>query len=952
MLDGRRADTKTVRALREADEGYRGPLQDPGIHGWRGRPIAYRGVLMQNVMERHWHHLPESEVVDFLDADATRGLDRLEAEERQGRYGPNALTPPKGRGALLRFLDQFNQALVYVLLVATVVKLFLGGYVDAGVIFGVVLLNAIIGFVQESKAVSALDALSRSLVTEATVMRGGERHRVDARELVPGDLVLLASGDKVPADMRLLRARDLRVDESALTGESVPVEKCAGELPHDTPLADRLNMAYSSTFVTFGTAAGLVTATGDDTEVGRISELIAQSDPLETPLTRQIAHFSGLLLYGILGLAALTFGVGLLHGETWVDMFMAAVALAVAMIPEGLPAVLTITLAIGVARMAKRNAIIRRLPAVETLGSTTVICSDKTGTLTRNEMTVQRLWAGGEFYAMSGVGYAPEGELTADGKRVEAGARPALAELLRAGLLCNDAVLREAEGLWHVEGDPTEGALLTAAAKAGFAAAAEHANNPRVDAIPFESEHQYMATLHGGGDQVVYLKGSVEALLPRCEGAIDRDGNLVPLDADGVRDRVEEMAARGLRVLAFARLDGHEESRIDHPDFTAGLTFLGLQGMIDPPREEAIRAVAACRRAGVSVKMITGDHALTASAIAGQIGLDARAGDRALPPALTGRELAELHDDGLIAAAADTAVFARVTPEQKLRLVEAIQARGAVVAMTGDGVNDAPALRRADIGVAMGQTGTEVAKEASDMVLTDDNFATIEAAVEEGRGVFDNLTKFITWILPTNAGQGLVILVAVLLAQPLPVLPVQALWINMTTAVLLGLTLAFEPREPGLMDRPPRPPGSPILDMVLLQRILLVGLMLLAGSFGLFEWTLRQGGSLDEARTVAVNVFAVGQAFYLLNCRSLRWSMFRIGVFSNLWVWAGIAAMAVVQLAFTYLPIMNQLFRTAPISATHWLAILGVGLTIYAVMGVEKMVRPRAAEGMAGSRTG
>jgi magnesium-transporting ATPase (P-type) len=901
-------------------------------------------------MESHWHHLPETEVADLLDADPERGLDRLAAEERQRRFGPNALTPRKGRGPLLRFLDQFNQALVYVLLAAILVKLALGGYVDAGVIFAVVLLNAVIGFVQESKAANALDALSRALTTEATVVRAGERRRVDALELVPGDLVLLASGDKVPADLRLLRVRDLKVDESALTGESVPVEKRAGPLGHDTPLADRANMAYSSTFVTFGTAAGLVTATGDETEVGRISELIARVDPLETPLTRQIAQFSRLLLYGILGLATLTFGIGLSHGESWVDMFMAAVALAVAMIPEGLPAVLTVTLAIGVARMARRHAIIRRLPAVETLGSTTVICSDKTGTLTRNEMTVQRLWAAGEEYALSGVGYAPEGELTADGDAVALVSRPALAELLRAGLLCNDAVLREDGGGWRIEGDPTEGALLTAAAKVGFDAAQEHGAAPRLDAIPFESEHQYMATLHGGASPMVYLKGSVEALLSRCDTTLNPEGMVVPIDPEAVRARVEDLAARGLRVLAFARLDGTERSGIDHPDLAGGLTFLGLQGMIDPPREEAVRAVAACRRAGISVKMITGDHALTAAAIAGQIGLVEAQAEGALPTALSGRELAALHDDELIEAAAETAVFARVTPEQKLRLVEAIQARGAVVAMTGDGVNDAPALRQADIGVAMGLAGTEVAKEASDMVLTDDNFATIEAAVEEGRGVFENLTKFITWILPTNAGQGLVILVAVLFAQPLPVLPVQALWINMTTAVLLGLTLAFEPREPGLMDRPPRSPGAPILDAVLLQRILLVGLMLLAGAFGLFEWALHHGASVEQARTVAVNVFAVGQAFYLLNCRSLRWSMFRIGVFSNPWVWAGIAAMAAVQLAFTYLPIMNQLFHTAPISASYWLAILAVGLVIYVVMGLEKLARPRGVQGPTDAR--
>jgi len=897
---------------------------------------------MQDLLEKHWHHLPAAEVLDLLDANAERGLDRFEVLERQERFGPNALTPPKGKSALRRFLEQFHDALVYILLAAILVKLALGGYVDAAVIFGVVLVNAIIGFVQENKALSALAALSRALTTEATVLRAGEKQRVDARELVPGDLVLLASGDKVPADLRLLKVRDLQVDESALTGESVPVAKAAGELPHDTGLADRTNMAYSSTLVTYGTATGLVSAIGDGTEVGRISELIASAQQLDTPLTRQVASFSRYLLYAILGLAALTFLVGLLHGESWVNMFMAAVALAVAMIPEGLPAVLTITLAIGVGRMARGNAIIRRLPAVETLGSTTVICSDKTGTLTRNEMTVQRLWAGGALFDLTGVGYSPEGELRQDGQPVDAAKHPAMLTLARAGLLCNDSVLREEDGTWRIEGDPTEGALLVAARKAGLQFDDIQAAAPRLDSIPFESEHQFMATLHGGDAPIVYLKGSAEALLPRCTGALDTHGEIARLDVEAVHAELEAMAKEGLRVLAFAQMPAPEgQTTVDHPDLTAGLTFVGLQGMIDPPREEAIRAVAACHGAGIRVKMITGDHAVTAAAIAGQIGLDHRARRGAVPTALTGKQLAALSDDELTDAVEETAVFARVTPEQKLRLVEALQARNEVVAMTGDGVNDAPALRRANIGVAMGITGTEVAKEASDMVLTDDNFATIEAAVEEGRGVFDNLTKFITWILATNAGQGLVILVAVLLAQPLPVLPVQALWINMTTAVFLGLTLAFEPKEPGLMTRPPRIPGSPILTGELVMRIALVGLMLLIGAFGLFEWALRQGASEGEARTIAVTVFAVGQSFYLLNCRSLRWSMFRLGLMSNPWIWVGIATMMLAQLAFIYLPVMNQLFHTAPMDAGYWLPILAIGLVIYLVMGLEKTLRRR-----------
>ena len=895
---------------------------------------------MQDLLERHWHHLPATEVLDLLDADGERGLDRFEVTGRQERFGPNALTPPKGKSPLRRFLEQFHQALVYILLAAILVKLALGGYVDAAVIFGVVLLNAILGFVQENKALSALAALSRGLTTEATVLRAGAKQRIDARDLVPGDLVLLASGDKVPADLRLLRVRDLQVDESALTGESVPVAKAAGEQAHDATLADRRNMAYTSTLVTYGTATGVVTAIGDATEVGNISGLIAGAQQLDTPLTRQVARFSHYLLYVILALAVLTFLVGLWHGESWVAMFMAAVALAVAMIPEGLPAVLTITLAIGVGRMARRNAIIRRLPAVETLGSTTVICSDKTGTLTRNEMTVQRLWAGGSQFDLTGVGYSPEGELRREERPVDPGANPALLALLRAGLLCNDSILRQNDGAWRIEGDPTEGALLVAARKAGLDAEEAQAAAPRLDAVPFESEHQYMATLHAGAARMIYMKGSVESLLARCGGALDAKGEAVPLDADAVHAQVVDMAKAGLRVLAFAQHPaGEDQETLDHPHLAGGLTFIGLQGMIDPPREEAIRAVSACRDAGIRVKMITGDHAVTAAAIAGQIGLDHRVGPGGVPAALTGKQLTALSDAELTSAAHDTAVFARVTPEQKLRLVQALQARGEVVAMTGDGVNDAPALRRADIGVAMGITGTEVAKEAADMVLTDDNFATIAAAVEEGRGVFDNLTKFITWILATNAGQGMVILVAVMLAQPLPVLPVQALWINMTTAVFLGLALAFEPREPNLMARPPRVPGSPILNGELALRIVMVGLMLLIGAFGLFEWALYHGASEEQARTIAVNVFAVGQSFYLLNCRSLRWSMFRLGLLSNPWIWAGIAIMMLAQLAFTYLPLMNRMFHSAPIDAFYWLPIIGVGLAIYLVMEMEKIYR-------------
>jgi magnesium-transporting ATPase (P-type) len=588
-----------------------------------------------------------------------------------------------------------------------VYKLYLGDWVAAGVIFGVVLLNAIIGFVQEGKALSALAALTHALKTEATVLRSGEKQRIDATELVPGDIVLLQSGDKVPADMRLLDCRELQIDESALTGESVPVSKQVAVLLHDTLLADRSNMLYSSTLVTYGTGKGVVVATGDNTEIGRISELINSAEVLATPLTRKIAKFSHILLFVILGLATLTFFVGLAHGESWESLFMASVSLSVAMIPEGLPAVMTITLAIGVSRMAKRNAIIRHLPAVETLGSTTVICSDKTGTLTRNEMTVQQVWAGQEPFAIEGIGYVPEGCITQNGKTVEISTKPSLQECLQAGLLCNDAVLKQSEQTWVISGDPTEGALLVSARKVGLEYAALLKQMPRLDAIPFESQYQYMATLHSnaaGGENIIYLKGSVESVLQRCNTLLDESSSPAPLRPAEITAQVELMASQGLRVLAFARLPVSTGTQhIDHDSVANGMQFIGLQAMIDPPREEVIPAIAACRSAGIQVKMITGDHALTAAAIAEKIGLSNA--DNGETTVHTGTELEAMNGAELTQAVSITSVFARVTPEQKLRLVEALQASGEVTAMTGDGVNDAPAVRKADIGIAMGITG-------------------------------------------------------------------------------------------------------------------------------------------------------------------------------------------------------------------------------------------------------
>ncbi len=897
---------------------------------------------MNSLIGKHWHHLPADEVIGLLDGDKEKGLDLFEVETRQKHFGPNAITGKKGRGPLLRLLLQFHQPLIYILLAAGTVTALLQEWVDSGVIFGVVLVNAFIGFVQEAKAVKAIEALARTMTTEATILRAREKRRISSTKVVPGDIIFLQSGDKVPADMRLFQARDLQVDESALTGESVPVGKKPDVLDHDTGLADRRNMAYASALVTYGQGVGIVVAIGDQTEVGRISELISSTEALATPLTRKIARFSHILLYAILALAAVTFVAGLMRGQSVFDMFMAAVALAVGAIPEGLPAAMTITLAIGVSRMARRRAVIRKLTAVETLGSTTVICSDKTGTLTENQMTVQEIVAGGERFEVSGAGYAPTGGILRQGVAVDTPGSPALMECLKAGLLCNDSLLVQVEGRWAVQGDPTEGALLVSAVKAGLDLGILGKELPRIDAIPFESQHQYMATLHSGGADnpgIMYVKGSVETILERCALSLDSAGRPAVLDAERIHGAVGEMAARGLRVLAFARGEiKRGTTGLNHPDLASGLIFLGLQGMIDPPRQEAILAVQKCHTAGIRVKMITGDHALTASSIARQVGLHNPS------DVVTGKALTGISDLELIDVAERTSVFARVTPEQKLRLVEALQAKGNVVAMTGDGVNDAPALKRADIGVAMGITGTDVAKEAADMVLMDDNFASIEAAVEEGRGIFDNLTKFIVWTLPTNLGEGLVILAAIFAGVPLPILPVQILWINMTTAVLLGLMLAFEPKEPGIMSRPPRDPRAPILTGVLGWRLFIVGMLLLAGAFGLFEWELMTGATVAEARTVAVNVFVLVELFYLFNCRSLTQSAFRLGFFSNPLLFGGVAIMVILQMMFTYLPTMNIMFHSAPISIEAWGRILVVSVLSSFVVGIEKWLRARGVK--------
>jgi magnesium-transporting ATPase (P-type) len=891
-----------------------------------------------------WHAHPVDHVSAHLETDVHHGLSHEEADRRLGVHGHNRLTQQAGRSAWRRLLAQFHQPLIYILIASGVAAGALGEWVDASVILGVVIINAVVGFIQEGRAEQALAALARTVASEVSVQRGGARHRLNAEGLVPGDVVHLGAGERVPADLRVTHAAGLQATEAALTGESAAVGKHTQALPEATRVAERTNMMFAGTLVVAGQGKGVVVATGDRTETGRIAALLSATTSLQTPLTRAMATFSNLLLVVILALALVTFVVGMARGEAAVDMLMAAVALAVGAIPEGLPAALTVTLAIGVARMARRRAIIRRLPAVETLGSTTVICSDKTGTLTENQMTVEALFAGGRAYTVSGRGYVPSGQIC-DAGGGEAALAGALRECLVAGVLCNDAALIKREGEWAIDGDPTEGALIVAARKAGLDEASVTALCPREAELPFDATRQTMATLHQiEGQRVVFAKGALERLLPRCEHMLDADGQPVPLDAAAIEAAAGAMAGRGLRVLAFARR-APATALADETDIDAQLCFIGLQGMIDPPRARATAAVKACHRAGIEVKMITGDHAATALAIARQLGI-AEADDRVL----TGRELAALDDAGLSAMVRDVRVFARVEPAEKLRLVRALQQHREVVAMTGDGVNDAPALKAADIGVAMGAGGTDVAKEAADMVLTDDNFATIEAAVEAGRGVYDNLVKFITWTLPTNFGEGLVILAAIFAGVALPITPLQILWINMTTAVLLGMTLAFEPIESDVMHRPPRPPGEPILDRVLGRRIVVVGVIMLAGAFGLFMRWLELTGSEAIARSVAVNVFVMVEVTFLFACRSLRRPFWRVSPTSNLWVWGGAGLMAGLQLLFTYWAPMQTVFGTADIPLAAWGEVVLVGLVALVIVEVEKALW-RPARGAASHKS-
>ena len=895
---------------------------------------------MENQEQKFWHSIEINDVLKEFNSDSHTGLKESEIPERQQKYGKNILTQKKGDGPIKRFFLQFHNSLLYVLIISGFITLFLKQWADCSVIFGVVLVNAIVGFIQESKALKSLEALAKSMTTQAVVMRDGKRMHIDSSEIVPGDILFFVSGDKVAADIKLISSRELQINESALTGESLPVEKNINTLPSSTVLADRKNMLYASTLVTYGSGKGVVIATGDHTEVGKISQLISSADVLETPLTQRMAKFSVFLIYLIMSMAAITFGVGIYHNQGWVLMFLAAIGLSVAAIPEGLPAAMTITLAIGVSRMAKRKAIIRKLPAVETLGSTTVICSDKTGTLTENQMTVVEMFTDGKTIELSGTGYSFDGQLKLKENNTVIGIEysKSLKLCLIAGYLCNDAKIISIEGKNDVQGDPTEGALIVSGAKAKLNDEIVE-QYPRIDTIPFESQYQYMATLHeNGGTNIAFVKGAIEKLTTMCSYMLDKQGNKIPFDKTEIMKVANEMATRGLRVLCFAYTDLDENHKqLRHEDIATGLTFVGLQAMIDPARPEVIDAVKKCHSAGIKIKMITGDHALTASAIAKAIGIIK--GENADYTAITGSQLEQYDDEQLKEIAVKYSVFARVTPEQKLRLVRALQVQNNIAAMTGDGVNDAPALKQANIGVAMGITGTEVAKESADMVLTDDNFASIVAAVEEGRCVFDNIRKFIIWTLPTNMAQGIAMMTAIFLnMSELPILPAQILWINMSTALFLGMMLSFEPKEDGIMDRDPVSPDMKIMDGIFWYRLVIISAIIVTGVIVLFNYELAHGATLAQARGVAVSVFIVCQSMYLLNCRSMTKSMFSLGLFSNPYIWLGIFIMFATQFVFLYVSPVNTFFSAEGISLASWGRLFILGFIVYTVIGISKFV--------------
>lgn len=884
--------------------------------------------------DKVWHEKASEEVIDAFQTDKG-GLSSEEAAARLEAYGPNRLPEAAKQRPLIRFLKHFHNILIYVLLGSALITAALGHLADTAVIVAVVIANAAIGFFQEGKAEKAMDAIRRMLALKASVLRNGKRHSIEGEALVPGDIVLLEAGDKVPADLRLIQVNGLQVQEAILTGESVPVEKNTQPVAANAAIGDRACMTYSGTLVTSGLGRGIVVGTGADTEIGRISGMLSRVETLTTPLLKQMNAFARWITVLILLIASVLLAFGYFVGHSdFSEMFMAVVGLSVAAIPEGLPAVLTITLAVGVQAMARRNAIVRHLPAIETLGSVSVICTDKTGTLTRNEMMVASVVTAADIFSVDGNGYEPSGEIRLNEVPVTEREHPVLAELGQVAALCNDASLNKKEGEWKVEGDPMEGALLAMAGKLG---ADIGSNAERLDTIPFDARHRFMATLNHDAENQTYIfvKGAPEQIMSMCAEQRTASESSESFNESYWHKKAEEIAAQGQRVLALAlKPMNSEDSKLDFADVQDGLIMLGLVGLIDPPRPEAIDAVAECHAAGIRVKMITGDHKGTAAAIARQIGL--QNSDKVL----TGTELDDMDDAALAQAVLRTDIFARTSPEHKLRLVMALQSHGMTVAMTGDGVNDAPALKRADAGIAMGRKGSEAAKEAAEFVLADDNFASIAAAVREGRTVYDNIKKVISWTLPTNAGEALTIIVALLFGMTLPITPIQILWINLITAITLGVALAFEPPEANTMKRPPRPRDEPLLTGDLAWHIVLVSTLFLGGVFGMYAYAIEQGYSIELARTIALNTLVVMEIFHLFFIRniysvSLSWESIR----GTKVVWVTVSGVIAAQFAITYLPPLQTLFATVSVPFIDGVIIVAVGIVLFAIIETEKRVR-------------
>jgi len=896
------------------------------------------GVVAEETQNK-WHTQSIEATLQALKA-VTSGLSEDDVNTRLEIYGENRLPEPPKRSAWERLGLHFHNILIYVLIGSAIITALLNHWVDTFVILAVVIANAIIGFIQEGKAEKSMNAIRQMLAPCANVLRDGERVSIKGEKLVPGDIVLLEAGDKVPADLRVLKAHGLSVQEAILTGESAPVEKQVTFVAVEAPLGDRSCMAFSGTLITAGQGRGVVVATGANTEIGRISGLLSEVEVLTTPLLAQMNRFAKWLTIVILLIAALLLVYGYFVGHhNFTEIFMAVVGLSVAAIPEGLPAVLTITLAVGVQVMARRNAIVRRLPAIETLGSVSVICTDKTGTLTRNEMMVASVLTHRHLFTLDGGGYAPKGTLKLEDSHISPYEHTVLEELARASALCNDAALREREGVWAVEGDPMEGALLAFAGKMDVDVRREQAIWTRTDAIPFDAKHCFMATLnHDHQDHAfVLVKGAPEKILTMCKNQRSEDGKTEALNHADWQERADSIATLGQRVLAFAvKSVKPEHTVLEHSDVEGSLTLLGMVAMIDPPRTEAIAAVAECHEAGIRVKMITGDHAKTAAAIAKQIGL------QNADTVLTGADLDAMNDLSLRQAVLECDIFARASPEHKLRLVMALQSHGITVAMTGDGVNDAPALKRADAGIAMGQKGSEAAKEAAELVLADDNFASIVAAVREGRTVYDNIKKVISWTLPTNAGEAMTIVVALFFGLALPIAPIQILWINLITAVTLGLALAFEPTEASTMRRPPRPRHESLLSSELVWHIVLVSFLFLCGVYGMFAYAIDRGYSIELARTIVVNTLVVMEIFHLFFIRniygtSLTWKAVR----GTKVVWIMVILVTVAQFSITYLPPLQAIFATQSIPLWDGVLIIGVGAVLFAIIETEKQIRLR-----------